>query len=56
MITTADTQGRQGGVQLIYDAFWEEIYTKIPDSSVSTESNNSCLWILIVISLFQIKN
>ena len=26
METTADTQGRQGGVQCIYDAFWEEIY------------------------------
>ena len=23
MVTTADTQGRQGGVQCIYDAFWE---------------------------------
>lgn len=29
LVTTADTQGRQGGVQLIYDAFWEEIYSKI---------------------------
>lgn len=29
MVTTADAQGRQGGVQLIYDAFWEEIYSKI---------------------------
>ena len=32
MVTTADTQGRQGGVQCIYDAFWEEIYDKIDDS------------------------
>ncbi len=44
MITTADTQGRQGGVQLIYDAFWEEIYTKIQEHSVLPESNNSCAW------------
>lgn len=28
-ITTADTQGRQGGTQLIYDAFYQEIYDKI---------------------------
>ena len=28
-ITTADTQSRQGGVQLIYDAFWQEIYQTI---------------------------
>lgn len=32
MVTTADTQGRQGGVQCIYDAFWDEIYNKIDDS------------------------
>lgn len=29
LITTADTQGRQGGVQLIYDAFYEEVYSHI---------------------------
>lgn len=29
MVTTADAQGRQGGVQLIFDAFWDEIYNKI---------------------------
>lgn len=29
LITTADTQGRQGGTQLIYDAFYQEIYDKI---------------------------
>lgn len=33
MVTTADTQGRQGGVQCIYDAFWEEIYNKLDDST-----------------------
>lgn len=32
MITTADAQGRQGGVQLIYEAFWSEIYDKLSDS------------------------
>lgn len=29
LVTTADTQGRQGGVQLIYDAFYEEVYDYI---------------------------
>jgi len=37
MITTADTQGRQGGVQLIYDAFWEEIYDKLSDDDTRTK-------------------
>lgn len=32
MVTTADTQGRQGGVQCIYDAFWEEIYNQLDDN------------------------
>lgn len=36
VITTADTQGRQGGTQLIYDAFYQEIYDKI-----GTEKNFS---------------
>ena len=34
MITTADAQGRQGGVQLIYDAFWDEIYSAIDSDSL----------------------
>lgn len=34
MITTADAQGRQGGVQLIYDAFWDEIYSTIDSDSL----------------------
>lgn len=34
MITTADAQGRQGGVQLIYDAFWDEIYSRIEDNEL----------------------
>lgn len=29
LVTTADTQGRQGGVQWIYDAFYEEVYDHI---------------------------
>ena len=29
LVTTADTQGRQGGVQWIYDAFYEEVYDQI---------------------------
>lgn len=28
-VTTSDTQGRQGGTQLIFDAFYQEIYDKI---------------------------
>ena len=35
LITTADTQSRQGGVQLIYDAFWQEIYQKISDQAIA---------------------
>lgn len=29
LVTTADTQGRGGGTQLIFDAFYQEIYDKI---------------------------
>lgn len=29
LVTTADTQARQGGTQLIYDAFYQEIYDRI---------------------------
>ena len=40
MVTTADTLGRQGGVQCIYDAFWEEIYNKIDDeTSINNETD-----------------
>lgn len=35
-ITTADTQGRQGGTQLIYDAFYQEIYDKIDTETISS--------------------
>lgn len=49
MVTTADAQGRQGGVQLIYDAFWDEIYSKIDkntdeilNSSFSEENVSDC--------------
>lgn len=34
MITTADTQSRQGGIQFIYDAFWDEIYHKIDSNEL----------------------
>ena len=37
LITTADTQGRQGGVQWIYDAFYEEVYDHI---DTCTEDGN----------------
>lgn len=40
MITTADAQGRQGGVQLIYDAFWDEIYSKIKSDELP-ENNDA---------------
>ena len=33
MVTTCDAQGRQGGVQLIYEAFFEEIYDKLAGKS-----------------------
>lgn len=33
LITTAYTNERQGGVQLIYDAFWEEVYQKLSEST-----------------------
>lgn len=39
MVTTADAQGRQGGVQLIYDAFWEEIYNKISDGPLPANAD-----------------
>ena len=45
LITTADTQGRQGGVQLIYDAFWETVYPSLsdcpimPDTSLNANTN-----------------
>lgn len=35
MVTTADAQGRQGGVQLIYEAFWNEIYSKLESDTAS---------------------
>lgn len=33
-VTTADTQGRQGGTQLIYDAFYQEILDKIGEEII----------------------
>lgn len=37
-VTTADTQGRQGGNQLIFDAFHQEIYDKIGAEPVQSVS------------------
>lgn len=31
LVTTADAQGRQGGVQLIYDTFWNTVYPSLSD-------------------------
>jgi len=43
LITTADTQGRQGGVQLIYDAFWDTVYPALSDYPIIGDSTtNSC--------------
>lgn len=39
LVTTADAQGRQGGVQLIYDAFYEEVYSHI--DACTYNGNNS---------------
>lgn len=36
-ITTADTQGRQGGTQMIYDAFYQEILDKIGTAFTDTK-------------------
>jgi CubicO group peptidase (beta-lactamase class C family) len=40
MVTTADTQGRQDGIQAIYDAFWEEIYYKINSETLPENEDN----------------
>lgn len=48
LITTADTMGRNGGVQLIYDAYWQEIYDKtdvvdaMNTSGVNTTDSTDC--------------
>lgn len=34
-VTTADTQGRSGGTQLIYDAFYQEIYDRIGTDDIT---------------------
>lgn len=34
-VTTADTQGRSGGTQLIYDAFYQEIYDRIGTEDIT---------------------
>lgn len=39
LVTTADTQGRAGGTQLIFDAFYQEIYDKIK-TAISEESTD----------------
>lgn len=40
LVTTADTLGRQGGVQLIYDAFWDTIYSKLDQEPTKAMSEN----------------
>jgi len=41
LITTADTQGRQGGVQLIYDAFWSSVYPALSDHPINADSSSN---------------
>ena len=41
LITTADTQGRQGGVQLIYDAFWDTVYPALSDCPIIANSSTN---------------
>ena len=38
LITTADAQGRKGGVQLIYDSFWDEIIDKLDNDKDFNET------------------
>lgn len=40
IVTTADTQGRQGGVQIIYDTLWNTILRGTPDVSRQGSSGN----------------
>lgn len=39
-VTTADTQGRQGGTQLIYDAFWNTIYPSLSDKAITSDNSD----------------
>ena len=41
LITTADTQGRQGGVQLIYDAFWDTVYPALSDYPIPVDPSTN---------------
>lgn len=43
MMTTADTQDRQGGNQAIYDAFYQEVYNKIDDEMCTIAPENEML-------------
>ena len=55
VITTADTQGRQGGTQLIYDTFYREIYDKIDTESISPTPSRSSEQYLKNLSLFYVE-
>lgn len=41
LVTTSDTQGRQGGVQCIYDAFYEEVYNHLDETSDTPDDYDS---------------
>lgn len=43
LITTADTMGRNGGIQFIYDAYWQEIYDKIDTVPVNSVTSKDFL-------------
>ena len=56
MVTTADTQGRQGGVQCIYDAFWEEIYLSLIHISPVIHAVRFFILILVSAHIFMISS
>lgn len=55
LITTADTQGRQGGTQLIYDSFYQEILDRIGTDISGTREFTNFNAYLNTRSLFYVK-
>lgn len=55
VVTTADTQGRQGGTQLIYDAFYQEIYDKTGVENVPKVPSRNLEHYLKTRSLFYVE-
>lgn len=44
LATTADTQGRQGGVELIYDAFYSTVYKALAEGADTLDIIEDSLW------------